>query len=52
MIIISAKITVSYTDDKELQEIIGLLRPITHRIHKSNNDQGKYKKARIIPKEK
>ncbi len=47
----AAKITVSYTDDKELQEIICLLRPITHHIHKSKNEQGKYKKARIIPKE-
>ena len=47
----SAKITVSYTDDKELQEIICLLRPITQHIHKDKNENGKYKKARIVPKE-
>lgn len=46
----SVKITVSYTDDAELQKVITLLDPITHHIDKRNDQPGKYKKADIIVK--
>ena len=44
----SAKITVSYTDDAELQKVIVLLTPIMHHVDKRNDQPGKYKKADII----
>lgn len=45
----SVKITVSYTDDAELQQVIGLLGPIMHHVDKQGQN-GKYKKAYIIVK--
>ena len=47
----SVQITVSYTDDKKLQEIIQLLQPIIHHIKKRNNQHGEYKITDIIVKE-
>lgn len=47
----STRIIVSYTDDKILQEIICLLRPMTQHIDKYKSKDGKYKKAKITVKE-
>ncbi len=47
----SAKITVSYTDDQELQNIIKHLNPITHHIKRYKSIKGEYKKAEIRIKE-
>lgn len=54
MIIISVVVRVSYTEDKELQEVLSILRPMTkkYKIPKSNyvsdmKSEGKIKKAYI-----
>lgn len=43
----SAKVTVSYTDDQELQNIIKCLNPITQHIKKYKTSKGSYKKVEI-----
>lgn len=50
-IYMSVKITVSYTEEEELQEVICLLRPITQHINKYKSEEGKYKKAKITIRE-
>jgi hypothetical protein len=45
----SVKITVSYTEDAELQQVIALLEPIKHHVDK-HDQTGRYKKADIIVK--
>lgn len=47
----SVKITVSYTDDQELQVIIKHLNPITQHIKRYKSVKGEYKKAEIRIKE-
>lgn len=47
----SVKIVVSYSEEKELQEVICLLRPITQHINKYKSEEGKYKKAKITIRE-
>lgn len=47
----SVKITVSYTEEEELQKVICLLSPITQHIGRYKNQEGKFKKAKIIIKE-
>lgn len=47
----ATKITVSYTDDQELQNIIVHLSPLIHRIKRYKISKGDYKKAEIKIKE-
>ncbi len=46
----SVKITVSYSEDRELQDVIVQLGPIIHHIDKRKSQNGPYKKADIIVK--
>jgi hypothetical protein len=44
----SVKITVSYTEDEELQDVIVRLGSKIHHVDKRKNTSGIYKKADII----
>lgn len=48
----SAKIRVSYQDQKELELVIRLLRPAMKSYKIAGNTMGKYKKAYVILHEK
>lgn len=41
------KVTVSYSDERELQQVIRLLNPVARNIKRRNNSNSKYKKADI-----
>lgn len=47
MIIISVVVRVSYTEDKELQQVLTLLRPVTQRHKKSKDKKGEHMNAYI-----
>ena len=47
----SAKIRISYETQEELQRLIDRIGSDIKKLKKSNNDQGRYKKAYIKMKE-
>lgn len=48
----SVKIKVSYESPKELQEVLERLAPMVQKYKASKGQEGQYKKAYIILKEK
>lgn len=48
----SVKIMVSYSDDKELQDVLKILKPITKKHKVARNKKGEYFNAYIEVKER
>lgn len=47
MIVISVIVRVSYTEEKELQQVLTLLRPVTKKHKKSKDKKGEHMNAYI-----